>query len=191
MRRAPVLLSIVACAACARQERCRLDMPTVQEPARAPFTVEQIRSAMRVGRKDRFLVVRPAVPPSFRDVEIRSAKEDAYSIDTATTNVPVGWTVGGEATIRIRPPPPATWLEVMGHARYFDRAHTTIHAAPCDTALGRVDCMIYTWSGGEVVIRSFYAKNLPGPPVLTTVSACRELVEMVALVHHEDGPTGP
>jgi hypothetical protein len=57
--------------------------------------------------------------------------------------------------------------------------------------LSIVDCMIYTWSSGEVMIRSFHAKNLPGPPVLTTVSVCRGLVEMVALVHHEDGPAGP
>lgn len=186
-----LLLSALSGISCARSERCRFDLPAVREPAPAPFTSEQIQSAVRVGRRYRFLSVTKPFPPSFTEVEVVAAEHGVYSLHVEHFNVPA-WTVGGAATIRQRPRPPATWLDMMGHAAHFDAARTEIVERPCETAFGRLDCLVYTADGtregGNVVVRSFYAKTLPGPPVLRTVRVCDELVDLVALVQTTDNP---
>jgi hypothetical protein len=187
---AAVFGQATACTQSSTSARCRLVLPEVREPAPAPFTAEEIRQATQGGRKDRFLIMDRPFPPRFDDIELVAREDGMYSRRLATHEIPVGWTIGGTATIRIQPPPPMTWRDVMGHAAYFDKERAQIVTMPCETALGPQDCVVYVFhdADNEVDIRSYYAKALPGPPVLHTMSVCRELVYAAVLVHHVDGP---
>jgi len=186
-------MALVGCAPAAWCPAETVPARVIREAAPAPFKDEEIWRAARVGRQDRYLEVHRSLPPVFREVVIEQARENAYLLRSEEHDVVIGWKVGGEATIRVPPPRPTSAVEWMGHARYFDRATTSITEMPCDTALGRLDCIIYSFEDREhgVAIRSTYARSLPGPPVLHSLRLCHRLVHLVALVAHADAPAPP
>ncbi|MCC6528276.1 MAG: hypothetical protein IT373_36870 [Polyangiaceae bacterium] len=167
---------------------CRDELGPVGEPLPPPFTAEQLRAAMPAGRVDRYLAVPAArtsavMGPRFVEVTVVAAADDRYELASVEREVP-GW-VHGEATIAVRPPPALSWLEVTGHA-LFDGARSRVVERPCDTALGTLDCLVYSVREGELVLAKYYAKSLPGPPVMVVKTVCRELVELLVLVAHHD-----
>src|SRR5690349_3162368 len=91
LRAASLLISAACGVACAAPNRCLVGgerMPSVRTPAPPPFTIEEIRSAMQVGRKDRFVTVGPEMAPTFGEVEVVTAKDDAYQLHTEGFEVP-------------------------------------------------------------------------------------------------------
>jgi hypothetical protein len=191
------LLAGCAGTGCTVADRCRPEtarMPPVRSPAPAPFTLEEVRGAMRVGRKDRFLTWSPAMAPAFGVREVVVAEGDRYDFKGETHEAP-GW-ITGDATIRIRPRPPMSAEDVMGVREWFDRDLTTIQRVECETPLGRRDCIVYRAEQRDpdhenVVVNSIYVKDMPGPPVLTTMRVCRRLIHLSAIVEHTPAPGAP
>jgi hypothetical protein len=147
---------------------------------------------MHIGRKDRYLVLDAGLAPRFVDEEVQSAADDQYTFKKDSVEV-LGVMPAGSATLRESAQRPLSWLDVMGHAGLFEMESTTITQVPCETAVGRMDCVVYTRDdrprGRDLVIRSFYASGLPGRPVIHIERACGKTTRFVVLVRHSDPTT--
>lgn len=148
---------------------------------------------MPAGRVDRYVRVPAArasavMGPSLVEVTVMSANEDRYELRRVEHEVP-GW-AHGEATIALPSQAVVTWTELTRHAA-LERSMSSIAEGPCDTALGRTDCIVYSLRAGELSLTLYFAKNLPGPPVMVVKTICRELAELVVLVAHDGAGAGP
>jgi hypothetical protein len=190
-----LLLASTGAACTTTAHECHPLLPDAREPVPPPFTADQIRSALAAGRTDRYLYLQPEArlgPAGFMTVETIAAKDGPYTRWRLFDPIHVGFGEQiNEATVRIRTPPPESWLDVMDLGR-FDKATTRIAEIRCLTLVGLKDCIVYTSRSpkgtDDIVIRNAYAKDLPGPPVLHTIAMCKKLVEVIALLPTASDP---
>ena len=124
-----------------------------------PYTADQLRTASRVGRMYVFRVEVPGKPTVLRILAFTRIEAARVEVTTSTK------TEAGEA---IGAPEPrwATWEELRTHAE-FPRDRVTTVDEEITVPAGRFLCTVYTVQkdGGETA-RFYFAKEMPGPPVL-------------------------
>lgn len=180
--RALTALVLVVLAACATAPaRHRPADPVSCEP---PFTAAQIRAATRVGRTYDFEVESAGQPPTglrLRFVEVTSehARLERSVVDAE-----------GQA---IAPTQSSTvsWDELVRHAAW-PRDATTIEEAQVTVPAGTFpDAVLYTVreteAGKEKVTRAWFARSLPGAPVVHVVVVDGVEVMKMRLVRYQSG----
>lgn len=79
----------------------------------------------------------------------------------------------------------ATWEELEGHATY-PKSMTTVSQMPLDVVAGSFDCWLYevkiVSEDGPGMIRAYFAKERPGPPIRFEQSVDGELTYLMELV---------
>lgn len=186
-KRASVLvltsLAIVsaACARHANDAEIRAHFQAKQQPSApppqaneagmypTPFTADQIRDATKAGRTYKYKIETAGQPTGERVMTF--VKVDATGADLVTD--------GGAPTH-------VTWEELRQHAE-FPKPVVTTREEKTTTPAGTFDCVVYiVQSPGEN--RTFYfAKSLPGAPVLFFTEKDGKRVMTSTLIDHKPG----
>lgn len=134
-----------------------------------PFTAEQIRDEWVVGFNLTMLRNTQGTEETQRWTVV-AADDDSLDIEYMTLD-PHGHSVG-DPTVRR-----STWVELRDHAT-FPAAGGTREDVTRDTALGTLDCWLYTVRDEErkTVTEFYFAKDLPGAPVYMRASGEGEVV---------------
>lgn len=145
----------------------------VDEHAPLPYTADQIRAAMPAGARLRFSLEIEGGPPMFQEWLVTDATALDMELE-ATVRDAQGAVVEGPARER------STWESLRQHAA-FPAATTTRMEARLDTAMGPQDCWLYQIEGAgpdgqPQTDRYWFARALPGPPVLWERSRGAEVV---------------
>jgi hypothetical protein len=147
--------------------------------ATPPFTAEQIRDATRPGRSYEFKLEasgKPAVIHRVTFVEVSAEHATAEAVDLDETGNVLGAPERGKST----------WKELVGHAAY-PRASTVISNEMVEVPAGQFACMLYTVVEGPTRTRTYFAKDLPGAPVLMIVEQAGQVVQTLTLLKHTPG----
>ncbi len=147
------------------------------EFAPTPYTAEQIRKATAVGRTYEFRT-EVAGAPSRRLVIAFTNVSDA---EAETKN-----SLLDEQGKELAPPKisHAAWDELRRHAE-FPRAATVIANEKIAVPAGTFDCVRYTVTEGPGDVSKFYfAKQMPGPPVLFMTDKQGTRVMTTTLIHY-------
>lgn len=124
-----------------------------------PFSAEQIRAACAPGRLNAYLVVAAGADAYVDTWWFESGDEEGAEMAHLRSTA-AGVPLGEPETSR------ATWRELQAHASY-PAATTEVTTGQITTAAGTFDAWCYLTRGeaGEVT-RAWFARTLPGPPVL-------------------------
>lgn len=143
---------------------------TKGQVASAPFTWEQIRAATKNGRTYRYRVEIPGKPPKERVLTFTKVDENGAEIFA-----------GGDAPRRMG------WPALQKDAE-FPRDKVTTREESVKLPAGKFDCIVYevTGSNGEVWTY-FFAKSLPGAPVLFYTEQDGKRVKTTTLLQHIQG----
>ena len=138
--------------------------------AAAPFTWEQIRAATKNGRTYRYRVEVPGKPPKERTVTFTKVDENGAEIFA-----------GGDAPRRMG------WPSLQKDAE-FPKDKVTKHEESVKLPAGKFDCIVYEVRGsnGEVWTY-FFAKSLPGAPVLFYTEQDGKRTKTTTLLQHIQG----
>ena len=138
--------------------------------ASAPFTWEQIRAATKNGRTYRYRVEVPGKPPKERVLTFTKVDENGAEIFA-----------GGDAPRRMG------WPQLQKDAE-FPRDKVTTREESVKLPGGKFDCVVYevTGSNGEVWTY-FFAKSLPGAPVLFYTEQDGKRIKTTTLLQHIQG----
>ena len=123
-----------------------------------PFSADQIRDGCPTGRLIAIRDEEPGAAPTYR--QIRFIQTDADGATQAFTpagaqGAPIGPTVERRST----------WLELQGHASQTAE-HTTCEEATIDLAWGPEPCWLYVVTTPDGEMRFWFARRLPGMPVV-------------------------
>jgi hypothetical protein len=132
------------------------------EMAPTPYTADQIRDAQKKGRVYRFkmeVAGQPAAEHLFTFVAVDADGADIETTEKDASGKPIGQPEKSHAT----------WEELRKHAE-FPADATKIADETITVPAGKFDCRVYTvtrGTGADTTVTKFYfAKELPGPPVL-------------------------
>ena len=118
-------------------------------------------------------------PPVVQRTTFESVTDDGCTYRTATL-------ADDGTVVREDGPATATWRELSDHAR-FPSSRTARSESRVNTPAGEFDVWLYEVDSeqeGAPVQRFFFAKNLPGPPVLLEVEHNGQVVTRMVLVSH-------
>ena len=125
-----------------------------------PFSAEQIREACQPGRLNVYRVDTAGVDP-YLDTwtfDGGDAQRGTFThLRTGLDGMPRSEVEAGEST----------WVEFQGHASY-PIEDTVLSVATVTVGAGTFVGWLYETSDGESVTRAWFARELPGPPVLMT-----------------------
>jgi hypothetical protein len=174
---------LAACAGAPKPESKPASPPPASaataELASPPFTAEQIRDATRPGRTYEFkleVAGQPAQIHRITFVEVTPESATAEALDLDAQGQPLGGPERGTST----------WAELVGHAAY-PRAATVISEESIAVPAGEFACTLYTVVEGPQRKRVYFAKNLPGAPVLMVVEQDGQVVQTLTLLKHTPG----
>jgi hypothetical protein len=183
------LLIALSLAACGSSAPAATDPSSVAErPATAevemaptPYTADQIRDATRPGRTYRFRDETDGEPVRIREIVFQTA--DAGGADIATRMLDESGT-----EISSEPASHATWEELRRHAQ-FPATAVHMHDEAITVPAGTFACVVYTVTDeAEGTVTTFYfARDLPGAPVLFYQDAGGRRVSTTTLVAHTPG----
>lgn len=150
--------------------------PRVLAPGAAPtpFTADEIRGACRPGRTMRLLVDIAGERPFHRMSRYVECDGSGAVLERSLLSLD-GAPLGEPEVDRV------TWLELQGHA-CFPADDTTIEPERIETALGALDCLRYTVRRGDTEEVFWFAKDLPGMPVLRQTRAGGQVVATLAVL---------
>lgn len=186
MKRASSVLALaILCASCARHANdaeIRAHFEAKQQPSApppkpheagmfpTPFTAEQIRDATKAGRTYEYKVETEGNPPGKRVMTF--VRVDAEGADLVTD---------GGAPTRV------TWEDLRKHAE-FPQPVVSTRTESKTVPAGTFDCVVYVVQGTPGEVRTFYfAKTLPGAPVLFFTEKDGKRVMTSTLVDHKPG----
>jgi hypothetical protein len=126
-----------------------------------PFTAEQIRDAMPAGAEIRYRWEKDGQPPTVSLWTVTASDAGACTIRSETfaeDGTPAADAKSGTSR----------WTELMEHATFPADATTRTETA-VEVPAGRFDAWLYEVRRAGKVERFYFAKSLPGPPVLLVV----------------------
>jgi len=181
-RAAIVLLSLVACVT-AKTPASSGPHPAenVQdEPewAPKPFTADQIRQATVPGRTWEWAVEEAGQSPSHEIIVFTAANDREGDIEDTT--------LPGDGRQVTESTPHVPWSALMHHAD-FPRAATVMTSETITTPAGTFDCLRYDVSRGEAMATFYFAKTLPGPPILFFTEKQGKRIRTSTLVRYVSG----
>lgn len=126
--------------------------------APTPFSSEQIRKALPKGSWVKLRNETQDGPPTAITFRFLGGTKQNARIETTITD---------EKGSQLAPPDKSapSWKELQSHAS-FPEASVRIGQGRIRTFMGDLDCLFYEVRGGGTVTRYWFAKALPGPPVL-------------------------
>ncbi len=153
--------------------------PSTQAIAPRPFTADQIRDAMPKGQVLRFRMEGAGAAATVEEWTVVAADAEGMTL-ASKVFAEDGALLRDEGEAR------STWIELRDHAT-FPAAATTRTEGELDTPLGRLATWTYEVSkpgddGVPVVSTFVFAKTLPGPPVLLTVTRQGQVVRRMTLL---------
>lgn len=138
--------------------------------ADTPFTAEQIRAATKAGRTYRFEVEAPGKPARVR--ELTFVTVDAEGAEVRATS--------GDAEPSSQR---VSWESLRQHAA-FPKARVTTHDEEITVPAGTFACVVYVVRDGDKTSTFYFAKSLPGAPVLFFSEVGGVRTETSTLVEH-------
>jgi hypothetical protein len=136
----------------------------------APFTWEEIRAATRSGRTYRYRVEIPGKPPRERVVTFVKVDDDGCEVFA-----------GGENPKRLG------WPTLQKHTE-FPQDRVTTREDTVKLPSGKFDCMVYEVRGNDGEVTTYYfARTLPGAPVLFYTEQDGKRVKTTTLLQHIPG----
>ncbi|MEM9488627.1 MAG: hypothetical protein AAGC55_05755 [Myxococcota bacterium] len=154
--------------------------PDGDELAPRPFNAEQIRAATPAGRSYRFRVENQDGSVRLLQMTFMRVDERGATLQQAMYDAD-GKPAGQAQTSEV------TWPELVGHANY-PREATVISDARIETPAGAFDCMLYTVTeqvdGRTQVTRAYFARELPGAPVVMRIEVAGQPMISMTLVEH-------
>ena len=188
------MLALLALLACAKDPSSIPQVQTGGDPVpsvspapgngvtESPFSVEQLRSGFAVGTKIRLAINAVGEPERFEQWDITAT--DASGMTIASRSYAADGSLlkdDGSGT--------STWEELRMHA-VFPASQTVREEVKLTTDLGEFDCWLYTVVDpqSDTVKRLWFAKTLPGPPLLFTIVAGKGTVFEMRTVGREPLP---
>lgn len=135
----------------------------------APFTWEQIRAATKSGRTYRFKVEVPGKPAKERVLTFTKVDDDGCEL----------YTGNGE-------PRRMGWPTLQRHAE-FPKERVTTREETVKLPAGKFDCIVYEVKNDDDVSTYYFAKSLPGAPVLFYVEQDGKRIRTTTLLEHVQG----
>ncbi len=152
--------------------------------APTPFTAAQIREACPPGRRSTYRIEIPGRPVILQTFHFREGDAEGCAIEMIRTNLE-GTSIAEPSTSR------STWEELQSHASW-PMEFTTIRVADVEVPAGTYPkALLYrierTAGGKATVTESYFAKELPGPPVKMVQLVDGETLMTMTLVEHLPG----
>jgi hypothetical protein len=136
----------------------------------APFTWEEIRAATKSGRTYRYRVEVPGKPPRERVLTFVKVDDSGCEIFA-----------GGENPKRMG------WPTLQKHSE-FPQDLVTTREETVKLPGGKFDCMVYEVRGNDGEVTTYYfARTLPGAPVLFYTEQDGERLKTTTLLQHIPG----
>jgi hypothetical protein len=136
----------------------------------APFTWEQIRAATRSGRTYRYRVEIPGKAPKERVLTFVKVDDDGCEIFAGGDN-----------------PKRKGWPQLQKDAE-FPKSRVSITEETIKIPGGKFDCMVYEVRGKDGEVTTYYfAKSLPGAPVLFFTEVDGRRMKTTTLLQHIQG----
>jgi len=148
------------------------------EMAPTPYEAADIRKATKVGRRYEWTLEAPGEPKK-RRVVLFTKVDDTHGEISAEDLDETGHSLGAPQKNQ------ATWEEFRDHAS-FPKAAVTIKDETVTVPAGTYECKLYVVTKGDEVLRFWFAKTLPGPPVKVEIQKAGKLIEARALVRYLD-----
>jgi hypothetical protein len=145
-----------------------------------PFSAEDIRAASTVGRRIR-IRTDARDGSSYREVRYLATDADGATQAFTPTDAdghPIGPTVERRSA----------WRDLQAHAS-FPADRTTVEETHLDLAWGTESCWLYRVAEGETVTRYWFARRLPGMPVVVESRVGGELVERREIISTSAAPS--
>ena len=159
---------------------------TSSELAEFPFSAREIHDSCKVGHALVFKVEGAGKPTTMLTIRFVSTTDDDAGFETTVTDAD-GHVIEGPASDHAR------WDELRHHAS-FPRDKTTITDDTITTPAGTFAARVYTVRRSDDEVSKFYfAKSLPGPPVLffTDKSGARASTSTLQAVGDSPANTAP
>lgn len=132
---------------------------TAKVTAPLPYTDRQVRETCRPGHTVVYRVERDGEPPTIITLRVLSVTDEAVDVETRSATA-VGRPLGPPHLKHSR------WDESTERG-VFPRDATSIEMAKVTTPAGTYDSLVYTVRRQEGLVERFYfAKDLPGPPLI-------------------------
>jgi hypothetical protein len=147
-----------------------------------PFSAEQIRQACAPGRRNVYRVAAAAADPYLETWTFRRGDATGGQFTQLRTGLD-GMPRSEVEQIG------ATWDELQAHASY-PAATTSLAVATVAATAGTFDGWLYETVEGESVTRAWFARGLPGPPVLIVTERTGAEVFRYELLAFEDPRSG-
>lgn len=136
----------------------------------APFSWEEIRAATKSGRTYRYRVEMPGKPTKERVLTFTKVDDNGCEIFA-----------GGDAPKRMG------WTTLQKHSE-FPKDRTKISEDSVKLPGGKFDCMVYEVHGKDGEVTTYYfAKTLPGAPVLFYTEVDGKRMKTTTLLQHIQG----
>jgi hypothetical protein len=139
---------------------------TRAETAAPPFTWEQIRDATKSGRTYRYRVEVPGEPARERTIKFTNVDENGATL------------VSGSAK-----PRRLGWPTLQKDAS-FPKDKLTTRTESIELPAGKFDCLVYQVRGADEVWTYYFAKSLPGAPVLFYTEQDGKRTKTTTLLQH-------
>lgn len=147
--------------------------------APTPFTAAQLREGLPSGSIRRFQMDRPQGPLMIQTMKFTGSDAEGTEVEMSVTDVD-GKPMGTSHRAGKRP-----WTFFQSHASY-PLEHTTITEATIETKAGSFDCFVYRVvrpdSSPNVIDMFWFAREVPGPPVMMRSMAGDELIYTMELI---------
>jgi hypothetical protein len=157
-----------------KDEKSAAPAPTAEDKPKgpvhpAPFTAKQIREATKNGRTYRYKVDVPNKPSKEHVITFRNVDEGGAEIQSGSTAKRM------------------SWMSLQQDAE-FPKDKVTTHEEKHATPAGKFDCIVYNVAGEEGEVSIYYfAKTLPGAPVLFFVERNGKRLRTTTLIEHTPG----
>jgi len=154
--------------------------PETEPHLDSPFSWEQIRDATVVGRRYTWRVQAGGQTTGIRALEFEAVDPEGAVLQSVA--VGLDGEVGQANTERM-----VTWAELESHA-HFSVERTAVSEAWVEVPAGAFDALVYTVSeesGGTTTF--WFARDLPGAPVLVETAAGEQASTRMELVDHTPG----
>ena len=164
--------------------------PKARDPRRlkpdhapTPYTADQIRDGCRDGRTSTYRIEAPRRKTILQTLRFSNGTDKGCDLEV-TRKTEDGTLFGKPTTAR------APWAQLQSHASFPEKL-TKVTDAEVTTPAGKFDCLLYTVTTrrGEIttVVRAYFAKKLPGPPVKRVVEMNGKVIHTMTLVKQVDG----
>lgn len=128
-----------------------------EDHAPTPFSSKEIARVCSTGLELKYKIEQQGKPTVYQITWFTNSDFRGSDIEVTTTNM--------EGAVLEEKSAHATWLSLQSHAS-FPEKDCVITLETLKLECGKFNCWLYTVKGDGGVSRFWFARNLPGPPVL-------------------------